>query len=208
MKKVVVMGCPRSGQRYLQSAFGQVKVLAGWEQDVGDSNITISYMLAADTDDYRGRHEPWWNRKPDEVWHNLRHPLRCIPSMAARLPGSVWSWQYHITGLHPRSETFPNRRMFAALFWAKWNEQAEQRNPDWQYRIEDLGNGVWEEMWERLGEDPKPLYPRGEGYRGSEREKGLEPPEPMTYDEIKSWSPSVCDEVRRMADRYGYSDED
>ena len=52
------------------------------------------------------------------------------------------------------------------------------------------------------------MDPRSENYQGRVREDLRDPIEPMTYDEIKSWSPSVCNSVRRMATRYGYSDED
>jgi hypothetical protein len=207
LKKIIITGCCRSGQRRVHASFGQVKLLAGYEQDVQGADITISWMLGVDGDDYMGAHEPYWNRHVDEVWHNVRDPLRCIPSMAARIKGSLWVWQSQYTGLHPARPTFPNRRMFASLFWVKWNEEVERRGPVWQYRVEDI-NEVWPEMWDRLGEPLRPMDPRSESYRGQEREKNLPPIEPLTYDEIKAWSPSVCDEVRRMAARYGYADED
>ncbi len=210
MKKIIITGCCRSGQRRVHSAFGQAKLRTGYEADVKDSAITISWMLAVDGDNYMGYHEPYWNRHVDEIWHNVRDPLRCIPSMAARIKAAMWMWQKQYTGLHPASPTFPNRRMFAANFWVRWNEEAERRGPVWQYRVEDLDK-VWPEMWERLGEPVRPFDDRAEQYRGltaESRVNEIDPIEPLTYDEIKSWSPTVCDEVRRMAARYGYADED
>jgi hypothetical protein len=196
LKKVIITGCCRSGQRRTRSAFGQHKILVGYEQDLPETDITISWMLAVDGDDYMGAHEPYWNRQVDEIWHNVRDPLRCIPSMASSIKASLWMWQCQYTGLHPASPAFPNRRMFAANFWWKWNEEVERRGPVWQYRIEDLDT-VWPDMDERSRE-----------YQGAERDRLRPSDEPLTYDEIKAWSPSVCDEVRRMAARYGYPDED
>jgi len=194
MKSIVIVGTPRSGTQRVHSAFGHAKVGSAWETD--HENITISCFLAADVDDYNHRHRPYWDRHVDEVWHQTRHPLHCIVSMADVTPPSVWVWQHPITGLHPRN--YRSRREFCAYFWARWNEECERRGPIWQYRVEDFER-VWPEMWKRLdlGEAPE-ISPRSmELDRSSQRE-------PMTWDELRSFGPTVHDNVRRLAEKYGY----
>lgn len=200
MKNVVVVGTPRSGTQRIHSAFGHAKtVQSGWETDGED--VTLSFFMAADADldDYvfHQRHEPWWNRHVDEVWHQTRDPLYCIPALAAVTPASILAWQARYTGLHP--ENYRSRQEFCALFWVTWNELCEKRCPIWQYRVEDF-EAVWPEMWKRLdaGEAP-PLTDRSAVLDRQIRE-------PISYEEIRSWGPTIYDKVRRLAERYGYEE--
>lgn len=199
MKKIIITGCPRSGTRRLQSAFGFAKVPASHERD---GEITISCALAVDTDNYISQHEPYWSRELDEVWHQVRDPLLCIPSMATTIPSRFWAWQYPLTGLHPKA--FRSMREFAAHFWVRWNLETERRGPVYRFRIEDL-ESEWPVMWERLelGE-ATPIDPRHKEYKHKGADDAREKPEPVTYEELCAFGPSIHDSVREMAERYGY----
>lgn len=205
MKRVVVVGCPRSGTRRLQTEFGLNKVDAAHE---ADADLTVSCFLSVDADTFPVAHAPWWDREVDEVWHQVRHPLATIPSIAANIAASFWVWQSEFTGLHPRN--FENRRFLAAIFWHDWNRHAEQRRPDYRFRIEDL-ESEWPVMWQRLGlGDAPPLNPRAVDYPNKhatrKRHDHAELAARMTWDEVKSWGPSIHDRLRRMADSYGYEE--
>ena len=192
MKDVIIVSSFRSGTRRVQGAFGQAKIAAAWESD---QRLTISAFMAADVDIYAGKHKPWWDRHVDEVWHQTRSPLHCIAAMADVTPHGIWSWQYPITGLHPRK--YRTRREFCSKFWVRWNGLCEERNPVWRYRVEDFEK-VWPEMWKRLdlGEAPE-IDPRSTELDGSAKR------EPMTWEELRSYG-SVYDDVKRLAERYGY----
>ena len=194
MKKVIIVGTPRGGTQRVHSAFGHAKIDSAWESD---ADLTISFFMGVDGDDYARKHIPYWDRHVDEIWHQTRDPLYCIPAMADVTPASVWVWQHQYTGLHPTA--FRSRMEFCAHFWVRWHEECEARKPIWQYRVEDFDK-VWPEMWKRLdiGEAP-PINERSDVYDNQRRE-------PITYDEIRSWGPSIHDSVRRLADRYGYEE--
>jgi hypothetical protein len=194
VKDVIVVCTPRAGSQRVHSAFGHAKVASAWE---ADSKISLSCFLAADIDDYNFRHEPWWNRNVDEVWHQTRHPLYCIAAMADRTPANIWVWQYPVTGLHPRE--YGEREEFCTRFWIRWNEECEKRNPIWQYRVEDFEEKIWSEMWKRLdlGEAPE-INPRSTELDGSAQRV------PITWDLVRSYGTDLYDDLRRMAERYGY----
>lgn len=147
-------------------------------------------------------HEPWWNREWDEAWHLVRHPYDCIASMATRLPTRFWTWQIQYTGLHP--QMFRSRREFASHFWVKWNDEAEDRDPVFRVKIEDF-EAQWPDIWGRLGFSEVPLLdPRSENYKGKGRDDAAEKAEPLTKEEILSWSPTLFDAIGRKAEKYGY----
>lgn len=198
--QVIVTGCPRSGTRRIQAAFGQSKLVRSSHER--DSDVTVSSYLAADTDSYPTGHEPYWNRTVDEVWHVVRDPMLCIPSLAHNLPSAFWTWQKPITGLS--HDMFRSRRELASWFWVRWNDLAEERNPVWRFRIEDL-EVAWPVMMQRLGiEDPPPMDTRSLEYRAKGRDDKKGKSEPLTPEELLAWGPSVHDEVLLRAERYGY----
>ena len=197
MNKIIIISTPRAGTQRVHSAFGHAKIDSGWEQDGGDVTASLFLSVDADLDDFafHQRHKPYWDRHVDEIWHQTRDPLYCIPALAAVTPAAIWAWQNRYTGLDPRA--FRSRAEFCASFWVAWNEICEQRQPVWQYRVEEFEQH-WPEMWKRLdaGEAP-PLDDRSVSLDRQTRQ-------PMTYDEIRSWGPTIHDKVRRLAERYGY----
>lgn len=204
MKKVIITGCPRSGTRRVQAQFGQAKISAGHEVD---ADITVSCLMAVDADMFfaNAAHRPYWDRHVDEVWHQVRNPLNCITSMVKHIRAPFWVWQSQFTGLHPRN--FDSRRHFATHFWTSWNIEAEKRGTVYRFRIEDLAE-EWPVMWDRLGLGvAPPIDKRAEQYhlKGADDARiSDEKEEPLTWEEIRSWGPTIYNTTRDMAERYGY----
>ena len=198
--QVIVTGCPRSGTRKLQAAFGYAKTLDSAHEQ--DADITISFQLAVDVDEYPSQHKPYWDREVDEIWHQVRNPLLCIPSLAEHIQAQYWVWQCKHTGLHPTA--FRSRREFASYFWVKWNDKAQERHPCWRFRIEDLDE-AWKVMWDRMGLTAPPIDPRSDEYKGRVIERRKPKPEPLTWEELRAWGPSIHDAVAKKYEEYGYA---
>lgn len=78
-----------------------------------------------------------------EVFHQVRHPLAVIRSVATFKPHS-WAYVYAHTSATPADPVV----LRGAKYWLEWNEHAE-RIATWRYRIEDVGV-VFDELCERL----------------------------------------------------------
>jgi hypothetical protein len=139
--KVLITGCGRSGTRYI------VALLIKHGLDVRHEELgrdgVASWTMAVDS-----TRTPWGpgrrGRTFDNVFHQVRSPLKVIPSMAEFKDRS---WRYICKWIPCEIDEPPLLR--AAKYWYHWNVHAE-KIAQWRYRVEDFKE-VYPEFCARLG---------------------------------------------------------
>lgn len=135
--------------------------------------------------DRRGRYEF------QEVWHLLRHPLKTIRSVSDNMPIAWWHWQEK----HTRVSRDGNSVRQAARFWLDWTLRCAEQSSA-AFRLEDLEE-KWPAICERLGIEAKAL---GDVHA----HQRAHPLEPLTWDALRLVDAALCEEVQKLAGRYGY----
>lgn len=131
--------------------------------------------------------------EPDLVFHQVRHPLAAIGSLATMNKGGFWHWQEKHTGISGDMD----RVVRAARFWLEWNRICEAQRPDFTYRIEDL---PWVELCARLGLRHQPLPGISRGLGKSSKA------EPLSWDELAKRTGPIGERVMERARDYGYEE--
>jgi hypothetical protein len=193
---LLITGCPRSGTRAIAAAFTNVRFWIGHERG-GSCGISSSFFAVFDWH-YPGAHRaPLERYRFDQVWHQTRYPLNAISSMADKMPDSWWHWQEKHSGVSGDLEPVGLR---CALFWIRWNRLVEENHlVAWQYRIEDARR-LWPEMCKRLGLpecDYTPDDDHGHNKKKDDRHQ-------FSWDEMKSIDVDMYDDLRQLAEKYGY----
>lgn len=137
-RKVLVTGCPRSGTRFVSRALQQTGVQASHER-MG-SGGTVSALYCVEDYYYNREIRPPPRRSSvvfEQVWHLVRDPRDCIPSLALNLLPRFWRWQEKHTEIPGDLEPLLLR---CALFWETWNSICEVPPGAQRVRIEHLAD--------------------------------------------------------------------
>lgn len=196
-RKLLIVGCPRSGTRAISDALTTARFPVGHER-CGPRGISSCFFAAKDWD-YPGKHRGTPERfRFEQVWHQTRTPNKVISSMADKMPPSFWRWQEKHTGIPGNLEPTVKR---CAIFWIAWNELVEKNYPGaWRYRVEDLGD-LWPTMLERLGIPWVPLQTSPDHGHNERKERHY-----WTWDELRDALPTgIWDRLRKKAEEYGYA---
>lgn len=161
-------------------------------EDMGTDG-SVSCFLAVDDFFYHGRHHDRLAICDFDVrMHQTRAPLETIGSLAGFDKTWFWHWQEKHTGI--RWEAGPLDR--AARFYLRWHSILEEQPFDLRYAIEKLPE-TWGDirgLLPTLPECPPPI-PRNIG----------ESDHPVVaWDDVKSLDVPLYDDLREMAERYGY----
>ncbi len=122
-KGIYVAACARSGTIYMTRVLEKLGYRIGHEKT--DVDGSVGYHLAI--------------IKPDNCFHQVRHPLKQISSM---FDHQAWGFMNHVIECHGRG------LLGCMQYWLKWNELLEEFCI-WRYRLEDIAN-VWPEFLERI----------------------------------------------------------
>jgi hypothetical protein len=202
-RRVLVLFAARSGTR----AVRQMLMLSG--VDIGHErwkvNGTFCGHLAVDDYWYSDRLDPravGMRRKTlevDEVWHQVRHPLRVIESLATGPPpNAFWHWQEKHTGISLDDEAVDR----SSRYWLRWN-QIIDADPDvcWRYRVEDIER-EWPEMCQRIG-IPGAVRPEVKSdFGGLPLSKLRRERMHLEWSDLGRWE----EPVRLLAKTYGYEE--
>jgi hypothetical protein len=162
-------------------------------ETVGSQGM-VSGLAAVDDYYYLGKIAPPTGRvKWRRVWHQTRHPLAAIPSLAKAMRVSFWHWQHRHTGVPGDTEPVLLR---SARFWLAWMEKIDARAPEWTYRVEDIEER-WPEMLGRLGIEPKPIPSVSSRSYTSGAEQ-------LRWSDLIDIDLGVADAVRKRAEAFGY----
>jgi hypothetical protein len=125
-----IAACARSGTVYMTKVLKELGYEIGHEQYGEDGSV--GYHLVA--------------IRPDNCFHQVRHPLGQISSMVAH---QSWGFMNDVIDIEGHG------LLGCMQYWLKWNELCEEFCV-WRYRIEDLPD-VWDEFLERIGHNSCPL---------------------------------------------------
>jgi len=197
-RKLLVTGAPRSGTRAIAYALTSAGFPVGHERG-GPRGISSCFFAAHDWY-YPGVHRaPLSRYRFEQVWHQTRHPLRTISSMADEMPITWWHWQQPHSRVPGDLEPIGIR---CALFWARWSSLIEANHPKaWRYRIEDVEE-LWPEMCDRIGIPLAPYKPPSDHGHSKKKDDRHQ----YSWDELKSINVKIHDQVRAFARKYGYED--
>jgi len=140
-KEFLVSSVGRSGTKYAAFLLQSLGVDVGHESAGADG--IVSWYLGADADSVP-HGPPSAEFVFGHVFHQVRHPLRVIPSLMS-LRSETWSFVARHTSCAP-DDALPVR---CAKLWLEWNELVEGR-AEWRYRLEQLPD-VFEEFCARFG---------------------------------------------------------
>ena len=122
-KGIHVAACARSGTKYMTRVLNRLGYKIGHEVSAVDGSV--GYHLAV--------------VKPDNCFHQVRHPLKQIASM---LDHQSWGFMNQVIECHGRG------LLGCMQYWLKWNELLEEFCV-WRYQLEELSL-VWSEFLERI----------------------------------------------------------
>ncbi len=212
-RKLLVLGAPRSGTRFMSRVLRNCGVQVGHEGFKPDGLVTMFY--AVEDCWYPGKHWSTDEEHPvedesltqrslfefEQVWHLVRDPRKVIPSLASNVfSPSVWCWQERHTGI--ACGEFP-KKLRAMKFWVAWNKLIEQNESiDLRLRVENFDTR-WADICCSLDIAAGTAIPNVNRNYGTALE-GQQAVQPMSWDEMKSLDADVAAEVKAMAHRYGY----
>jgi hypothetical protein len=142
-KELLIVGCPRSGTIFAATVLRRCGGL-----DIGHEKIrsqgVVSWLFSANSA------KPAWGPLPTKyqfkhVFHQVRHPLKCIATMHLVLPEA---WEY-ICREAPEIKVDDPLLVRTAKMWVYWNLKAEKR-AEMTYRVESM-ESILPEMGKRLG---------------------------------------------------------
>ena len=215
-KKLLITGCGRSGTLYTAEVFRSLGLDIQHERDYRPDGSTgkdgyASWFLAVDDP-----HPPFGpsaiGTEFDLVLHQVRHPLKVIPSMAQFiLRKGIYSPQY-IEKHAPQTQLAPDERLLdrreqlilqAARYWYHWNLLAEEKATE-TIPIEKLREHL-PRLCNDLGIEFDPNALEEVSRETNARYYYVkEEPWEVSWRDIEKLDPELCEKIQELADRYGY----
>jgi hypothetical protein len=132
MKKLLVIGCGRSGTKSISNILNQCG-LSGFlhESDAGSDGQSNWYETARSIDDLKNEYE--------HIFHQIRNPVDVISSVQTLLPRS---WNYICENVEDISMNDPIL-VRGMKYWLRWNMMASRKS-EYFYRIEDISSAIFE----------------------------------------------------------------
>lgn len=197
-KKILVVGCGRSGTTYIARFFQLSGLDVIHERSTG-SDGSASWFALGGT--YFPSDPITEGTEFEHVFHQVRHPLNVITSWLINVTNlKGWEWEFvrkHV----PEISQYDSLLVQCAKYWYYWNLKAE-KIAEWRYRIEDLPFVLSEfEMRLKFPFDATvfDMLPCNINTWASTSNK-------ITWAELQRKLPKVLfKQLRGMAYRYGYS---
>lgn len=188
---ILVIGCPRSGTCFASALFKEHGFDVGHEAWGRDG---ISCWQLAGNDDFWSR----FNQCPAEIQcahaavHQVRHPLKVIPSLftIAEVSYDILNAKMPFVTKHPLHR--------AMLVWLHWNRLAQKRAA-YTYRVENM-EAEFAELCRRARFTTalKPNFTTSKQTNArSHRE--------VTWAELEATDRSLTAEIKALAEAYGYA---
>ena len=224
-KTLLITGCGRSGTKYATFVLRRLGLDVRHEK-MGEDGVA-SWFMAVDA-----KTVPFGDASRNfvfnHVFHQVRHPLTVIPSVASFKEDT---WRFVCA--HAPIDINERLLLRCAKYWYYWNLNAE-KIADWRYRIEDFETvfnpfcerlgvvpdtrvleqisrdvntrklgwafHVYEELCNRLGQTPKPLIKRWLSVN-----KNRDGQHPMSWNSLQLLDGELTENIRRKALDYGYT---
>ncbi len=189
-KGIYIAACARSGTIYMSEVLRKLGYKIGHEMT--DVDGSVGYHLAV--------------IKPDNCFHQVRHPLRQISSM---YDYRSWGFINQVIECHGRG------LLGCMQYWLKWNELLEEFCV-WRYRLEDIGHindygeSIWDEFLNRIDHPYEPLPLISEEGKNT-REKSLscmsKDISDLTWAQLFECNRELAQKIYEKHLEYGYSPE-
>jgi len=142
-KKLLIVGCGRSGTKFVSSLLSQIGLQLGHEK-VSVDGLSNWYFTPA-SEIYPPTHTriKFNDYEYEHIFHQVRHPLKTIAS-AQTFMNVSWDYTKKFIPITPNKNKLYN----AMEYWLYWNEKAEEIS-EWRYKIEDF-KLIFEEFCVRL----------------------------------------------------------
>ena len=202
-KKIVILGCGRSGTQYICRVFGQAGLAVGHERPNRDG-VANWYAVPERMHIVASRNGEPVLLSESTILHQVRFPLHVISSF--RIAGArSWKWVYECVPQINKDMPLILRCM---LYWKHWNLMAEKR-AEWTYRVEVLFEpAIFEEFCRRTGASPehksKMMKVSRTSHHRTGRKVGMGVEVPLTLADLEATDAGLLAEILKQAKRYGY----
>jgi len=154
-KKIVIIGCGKSGTKYIQKVLKRADIHIGHEYKSKDG---LSSWYATPTEFDKDIHLPYhasqlkgYDPLHTVVLHQVRHPLNTIISFKTNCSRPSWEYVYkHIPEIDHEKDSPLLQTM---KYWYYWNQIAENK-AEWTYTVEGLfkNESMFTEFCKRIGQ--------------------------------------------------------
>jgi hypothetical protein len=131
---LLVTGCGRSGTKYIAACMCASGLEFGHECLKRDG--LSAYPWVFNLKDHCVWMPPKGNQQFKHVFHQVRHPLKCISSWIANVPLDRVAWAY-IEACIPEINNQDSLTIKCAKYWYYWNLAAEKIS-EFTYQVEEL----------------------------------------------------------------------
>lgn len=193
MPRLLILGCGRSGTRYVTKVLGRLGLRIGHETPGRDG--MASWMSVGREEDIRAH---------DVVWHQVREPVGVVASFCTVMR-RTWTYVCDVEPRVPRGDPLLLRSM---KYWLYWNDLCESA-ADRTYRVEavmdvlpllagELGVELTGSALEAAGNVPKNDHTRQQGHAVSDTYPDI------SWGDLEAADASIAARMRAQAERYGY----
>lgn len=183
-KKLLVIGCGRSGTMFTAHLLPHLGLAVGHEQIDRDGMVSWKEVV-----------QPYWKLRLQYryIFHQVREPISCINSIKTI---SETSWNY-IASYIPVKED-DSLDIKAAKYWYYWNKMAEKK-ASLTIKMEELESWVpfFVEKFHLQYNYPEDFFTKPINSRKQNLQK-------LDWDTLNKASPEIHDKVAGLAYSYGY----
>lgn len=205
MGRTLILGTGRCGTKYVTKVLAAVGVDIGHEVD-GADGMSSWYAIGNSPPAFRNKSRGN-ERRPDTfvgefktVFHQVRHPLKVIPSIAKIFHSDDWKFAGKKLGRNMLALP-PLAR--AACFWLEWNEAIEDLQPEQRYQVERIED-QWPYFQKHFGITkpfPSEVNKRTNASTGYRKAEEIGWPDLMRIDGL------LASRIMKKAESYGYADQ-
>jgi hypothetical protein len=186
MKKLAIIGCGRSGTRYMSKVLNAFGVTVGHEKD--KENGTVDWKATIrDLDHY------------DAVFHQVRNPLGVIASCHG-IKMSSWNIIKKAGIIEEGDSTLVK----CMKYWLEWNKAAQKRAV-FTYRVEEIET-MLPEMFKYMGWGYNPTNFKKVKELGTTDHTGAHAKSypSLTWEKLREEDADLAVELALLAKEYGY----
>lgn len=146
-KRLLVVGSPRSGTRFITNFLNQFGLQVRHERMGEDGTVNGAWLAMRMKDDTLIKVAGRQHYEFDQIIHLVRHPLAVIRSLSLEMSEVWWKWQ----SVHSKIEIpDPSDLELIAAFWVFWTDGC-QHLCDTHIRLEDISH-----LGDRTGKGVQP----------------------------------------------------
>ncbi len=225
-RKLLILACGRSGTAYISKVFQKLGYDLGHER-VGEYGCCSMYFVTPTTDcsivnkgQKTGIHvkECRSDFEFEHIFHQVRHPLKAIESLAGSFTRKVRLWTHTELNvcLPGKAEDYQcpyeDKLHWAMHYWLDNNELCQEQ-AEFTYQLESVEN-YWKKLADTLNLYPVPEFPTikqntNQGLRFAFKTKEQvaiikQNLHTTTWTDLERVNPTLTKRIKRLGKSYGY----